>query len=90
MALGTFATSISNEIFIILHLLGLILAVIFAVKISHQLVPKSIVAAFVFWAIIELLAIFGYLGIFTLQFTEILSQVGLFIAFILVFVGNSE
>ncbi len=90
MTLGIFATNISDPVFIIIHLLGLILAVVFAVKISHQMVPKSIVAAFIFWALFEFSYIFGYLGLFTLQLSHIVGQVALFIAFICVMVGNSE
>ncbi|MDO8556598.1 MAG: hypothetical protein Q7R96_05500 [Nanoarchaeota archaeon] len=90
MTLGIFAQSISDPVFIIIHLIGLILAVVFAVKIGHQMVPKSIVAAFVFWGIIELFYIFGYLGLFTKELTQVLGQVGLLIAFICVMVGASE
>ncbi|MEK6813027.1 MAG: hypothetical protein AABX86_02855 [Nanoarchaeota archaeon] len=90
MVFGEFATNLSDVVFILLHLLGLILAVIFSVRLSHQIVPKSIVGAFVFWALLELVYILGYIKLFTLPFTSLLGEVLLFIAFILVFVGSSE
>jgi len=90
MALGLFAQSISDPVFIIIHLLGLILAVIFAVKIGHQLVSKSVVTAFVFWGVVELFYIFGYLGLFTKELTQIIGQVGLLIAFVCIMIGTAE
>lgn len=90
MALGEFAVNISDAFFIILHLVGLILAVVFAVKSSHNIVPKTIVAAFVFWAIIELVYILGYIKLFNLSFSMLAGEILLFIAFILIMVSTSE
>jgi len=90
MVLGEFAANISEVVFILFHLLGLILAVIFAVKIAHQIVPKTIVGAFVFWALVELFWILSYINVFTPELSMLLSEVALFAAFILVIVGNSE
>ncbi|MEK6904688.1 MAG: hypothetical protein AABW87_03785 [Nanoarchaeota archaeon] len=90
MAIGEFAAGISDPFFIILHLLGLILAIVFAVRASHNLVPKTIVAAFVFWGILELSYILGYIKLFNLQFSMLLGEIVLFVAFILIMVGSSE
>ncbi|HLD12601.1 MAG TPA: hypothetical protein VJB87_03310 [Candidatus Nanoarchaeia archaeon] len=90
MVLGEFATNIPNAVFIILHLLGLILAVIFAVRASHQIVPKTIVAAFTFWGIAELFYILYYIDLFTQPFGHLLGELSLFIAFILVMVGTAD
>ncbi|MDO8628505.1 MAG: hypothetical protein Q7R56_02015 [Nanoarchaeota archaeon] len=90
MVLGTFATNISDPIFIILHLIGLILAVVFAVRATHQIVSKSIVAAFTFWGLGELFYILSYINLFTQPFAHLLGEISLFIAFILVMIGTSD